>query len=251
MKKYILAALAASLARSSFAVVKIVTTTPDLAAIASAVGGSNVTVSSLVSGARDPHRIEAKPSFMSRVSSADLFLAIGLELEIGYEQPILEGSRNSRVQVGQPGHVYAASWVPVIDKPTGPISRAQGDIHPYGNPHIWLDPYNGRIIAARLAEKLGALDPTHEAAFRANAAQFNKRIDDAMFGNRAMEKYGSEKLWDWQKSGNLRAKVGDDLGGWSAKMAPLYGKPIVTYHKSFNYFANRFGIKVVDELEPK
>ncbi|MBS1713483.1 MAG: zinc ABC transporter substrate-binding protein [Armatimonadetes bacterium] len=251
MKRTLLTAFAASCAASSFAVVKIVTTTPDLASIASAVGGANVSVSSILVGARDPHRIEAKPSYMSRVGGADLFLAIGLELEVGYEQAILDGSRNRKVQVGSSGHVYASSWVPVLEKPTGAVSRAMGDIHPYGNPHIWLDPWNGRTIAFRLAGKLGELDPAHAGQYKTNAQAFAERIDIAMFGGQAMSKYGAGKLWDWQKSGTLRSNAGSVLGGWAGKMAPLYGKQIVTYHRSFSYFANRFGLKVVDELEPK
>jgi len=251
MKRTLFTAILAAVAASSFGVVKIVTTTPDLASIASAVGGSNVSASSILVGARDPHRIEAKPSFMSRVGGADLFLAVGLELEVGYEQAILDGSRNRKVQVGSSGHVYASAWVPVLEKPTGAVSRAMGDIHPYGNPHIWLDPLNGRTIALRLAGKLAELDPAHAAQYKANGQAFAARIDNAMFGTSAMSKFGAAKLWDWQRAGTLRSNAGSSLGGWTAKLAPLYGKPIVTYHRSFSYFANRFGLKVVDELEPK
>src|SRR5688572_24206142 len=135
------------LAATAPANLKIVTTTADLASIAKAVGGNHVNVSHLVVGARDPHNMEAKPSYMSRVSSADMFIAVGLELEVGYEQPILEGSRNSKVRVGAPGHVYASRWAYILEKPTGPVNRSMGDVHPYGNPHLWLDPYNGRSIA--------------------------------------------------------------------------------------------------------
>ncbi|MBS1724756.1 MAG: zinc ABC transporter substrate-binding protein [Armatimonadetes bacterium] len=255
--KHVLTTLAlAATSAASFAVIKVVTTTPDLASIAAAVGGANVSASSLIVGARDPHRIEAKPSYMSRVAGADLFIAIGLELEIGYEQPILDGSRNSRVQIGSSGHLYASDWVTVVDKPTGPVSRAMGDIHPYGNPHIWMDPYNGRIVAIKLAAKFESMDSAHAKDYRSNLAAFESRLDSAMFGSRLVSQFGGGKLWDWQRAGVLRQKLGEagaagELGGWVAKMLPLYGKPVVTYHKSFNYFANRFGLKVVDELEPK
>lgn len=254
MKKLMISALLSVLTAYSASVVKIVTTTPDLASIASSVGGSYVSVSSLVTGARDPHRIEAKPSYMSRVSSANLFLAIGLELEVGYEQAILDGSRNARVQPGATGHIYASDWVTVIDKPTGSVSRAMGDIHPDGNPHIWLDPYNGRVIAIRLADKLASIDPTNAKGYKSNLTAFLDRLDSAMFGAAVVDKLGGATLWDLQREGRLEAKVsqvGLTLGGWMKAMSGLKGTPIVTYHQSFNYFAKRFGLKVVDELEPK
>lgn len=234
----------------------IVTTTADLASIAQAVGGSKVRVSSIVTGARDPHRIEAKPSFMSRARSADLWLAIGLELEIGYERPILDGSGNAKIRVGGTGHVYASQWARIRDIPAGAVTRAQGDIHPYGNPHLWLDPHNGRTIALKLADKMGTLDRTNAALYKANAAAFAKRLDEAMFGDALVAKFGGDDLWTWDDSDklvpNLREKGAlDQLGGWAAKMRPFWGKPIVTYHRSWNYFAYRFGLKVVAELEPK
>lgn len=256
MIKAFFAAALTVMAASSFAVVKIVTTTPGLASIAAAVGGSDVSVSSILVGARDPHRIEAKPSFMSRAAGADLFVAIGLELEIGYEAPILEGSRNSKIQIGSPGHLYASDWTYVLDKPTGAVSRAMGDIHPYGNPHIWLDPYNGRTIAIHLEEKLSAMDPRHAGDYRANLEGFLKRLGGEMFGAALVGKFGESKLWTWHHAGTLAAKLREagasgELGGWAAAMAPLAGRTIVTYHTSFSYFAARFGLKVVDELEPK
>lgn len=251
MKKALFGFALAALATPGFAVIKIVTTTPDLASIASAVGGNNVSASALIVGARDPHRIEAKPSYMSRVGGADLFLAIGLELEVGYEQAILDGSRNSKVQVGAPNHIYASDWVRVIDKPTGAVSRAMGDIHPYGNPHIWLDPYNGRIIAIRLAEKLSDIDAKHTHDYKVNLDAFLNRLDSAMFGKALVGKYGGAKLWEWENAGTLGQHAGGELGGWAGTMAPFAGRSIITYHRSLNYFANRFNLKVVDELEPK
>lgn len=235
---------------------KVVTTTQDLASIAAAVGGSRASVSSLIVGARDPHRIEAKPSFMSRVAGADLFIAVGLELEVGYEQPILSGSRNRRVQVGQPGHLYASDGVPLVGKPTGPVSRAEGDIHPYGNPHYWLDPYNARIIADAIAARMGTLQPAGAKVFEANAEAFKKSVDVAMFGSSLVSKFGGDKLWQWEVGGQLASQLRANgasglVGGWEAKMAPLNGKSIITYHRSWSYFVNRFGIRIVGELEPK
>jgi zinc/manganese transport system substrate-binding protein len=237
---------------AAFANLKIVTTTSDLASIAGAIGGAKVSVSSLITGARDPHRIEAKPSYMSRVAGADMFIAVGLELEIGYEQPILSGSSNRKVAIGAPGHVYAADYAYLLEKPTGNVTRAMGDIHPYGNPHVWLDPYNGRLMAKGIENKMSALDPSNAKYYQANLEQFLKRLDTAMFGSAAVSKYGAQKLWDWSSAGALSSKVsGGELGGWAAQMAPYAGKPIITYHRSWSYFARRFDLKVVDELEPK
>ena len=228
----------------------VVTTIADLASIAQAVGGNHVQASSLIIGARDPHRLDAKPSFMSRVSRADLFIAVGLDLEVGYENPILQGSHNSRVQVGAPGHLYAADGISVLEKPEGGVSRAQGDIHPFGNPHYWEDPYNGRIIAEHIANKLSELQPASAHDFHANANAFVRQLDDHMFGSAAVDKFGADKLWAWQSQGTIDQKAGQ-IGGWAGTMEKYRGRSVIAYHRSWVYFANRFGLRIVGELEPK
>ncbi len=234
----------------------VITTTADLASLVKEVGGDRVQVSSLITGARDPHRIEAKPSYMSKAAGASLWVAIGLELEVGYESAILDGSRNPKIRVGAPGHVYAGSWVKVLGIPTGQVTRAQGDIHPYGNPHIWLDPYNGRIIARKLADKMGSLDGGNAQFFDRNAESFVKRLDYAMFGADLVNEFGGDQLWAWDNAGDLAATLRgknalNDLAGWAGKMLKFRGQPVVTYHRSWTYFLNRFDLKVVTELEPK
>ncbi|MEQ1821612.1 MAG: metal ABC transporter substrate-binding protein [Fimbriimonadaceae bacterium] len=250
-----IAALAA-LSTTASANLKVVTTTSDLASIASAIGGSHVSASSLINGARDPHRLEAKPSYMSRAASADVFIAVGLELEIGYEPPILDGSGNRRIAVGSAGHIYASDFAYVLEKPSGGVTRADGDIHPYGNPHVWLDPYNGRLIAAGIAARFEKLDKANTADYQSNLKNFQNRLDSAMFGSALVSKFGGPKLWQWHNAGDLRSEIAKagaakDLGGWLEKMLPLAGTPIVTYHRSLSYLANRFKFKVVEELEPK
>jgi zinc/manganese transport system substrate-binding protein len=234
----------------------VVTTLPDLASIVQSVGRDRVRVSSIITGARNPHFLEAKPSYMSRAASADLWVAVGLDLEVGYEPLILEGSRNARIQPGKLGCVHVGDWVAVRDKPVGAVGRAQGDVHPQGNPHVWLDPYNGRVIAAKLAERMGDLEPANRAFFKANADAFVRDLDEAMFGAPLVGKYGGAKLWQWDSEDllieNLR-KDGDDgrLSGWSGAMRKFWKSPIVIYHRSWNYLAYRFGLKIVAELEPK
>lgn len=235
--------------------INVVTTTQDLASIASFVGGKRVTVSSLVTGARDPHFLEAKPSFMSRVARADLFVAIGLDLEVGYERPILEGSRNRRVQPGQPGHLHASAGCKILDVRSS-VSRAEGDVHPQGNPHIWLDPYNARQIAWNIRGALAKVDPSGAAEYERNALAFLNRLDRAMFGDALVERFGTSTLWTWSERGELLAKLRENsaigqLGGWAGKMAPVVGQGVVMYHRSWVYFTNRFGLRAVAELEPR
>lgn len=256
MRRLLTLAFALSAVAANAAVLKVITTTQDLASIAKAVGGSYASVSPLVVGARDPHRLDAKPSYMSRLASADLYIAIGLDMEIGYESAILTGSRNSKVQEGGRGHVHAGDWVPVLEKPAGAVTRAHGDLHPYGNPHIWLDPYNGRIIALKLAEKMAGLNPGNAGAYRANAKAFVDKLDDKMFGAALVNKFGADKLWTWIRGKQLLNNVKEAgasslLGGWVGRMAPFVNSNVVTYHRSLSYFINRFGLQSSGELEPK
>lgn len=247
--------IVAGLSGTALANLNVLTTTPDLASIVKEVGKDKVSVSAIVVGARDPHRIEAKPSYMSRAAQAHLWVSIGLDLEIAYERPIIDGSRNPRIRPGTKGYVNAANWVKVLEIPAS-VSRAEGDVHPGGNPHVWLDPFNGRIIAQRLAERMGELDPPQAATYRANAVAFVRRIDDAMFGKALVGKHGGDALWAWENGGRLIQELTSrgelaSLSGWEGAMRPFRGAPVITYHKSWPYFVARFGLKVIDYLEPK
>ena len=200
---------------------KIVTTTSDLAAIAQAVAGDRAAVRSISTGKEDPHMLQAKPSVILLARDADLWIRIGLELEIGWEPPILDGSRNTRIRIGTPGHLDTSVDALILDKPQGLITRAMGDVHALGNPHYWLDPLNGRKIAGTIATRLAELRPDDADYFRERAAAFQHALDERM------------------------------AGAWKVAMEPLRGQKIVTYHKSWIYFADRFGLEVVAELEPK
>jgi len=227
--------------------IKIVTTTSDLAAIAKAVAGDRAEVHAICTGKEDPHMLQAKPSVILQARDADLWIRIGLELEIGWEPPILDGSRNNRIRIGTKGHLDASESVLVLDVPQTTITRAMGDVHPMGNPHYWLDPLNGRRIAGAIADRLAQVAPSDAAFFRQNAAAFQKALDERMFGIETLKGKEPEALWQ-------RLERGEDipkLGGWAAAMAPLRGQKIVTYHRSWIYFANRFGLTVSAELEPK
>src|SRR6187399_2892789 len=214
-----LAAVAAT-ATPAFAQLKVVTTTEDLAAIAREVGGDKIKVTAIAKGYQDPHFVDPKPSFMLEVSRANLLIAIGRELEIGWLPPLINNSRNAKVQPGSSGYLDASANVKILEIPTGQITRAMGDVHPAGNPHYWLDPGNGRRIASAIRDKLSELSPNDKAYFAQRFNEFDKRLAEA------------EK-------------------GWNAIMAPYKGTKIVTYHRSWPNFMERFGLVVMGYVEPK
>ena len=234
----------------------IVTTTSDLAAIAKAVAGNKATVRSICTGKEDPHMLQAKPSVILLARDADLWIRIGLELEIGWEPPILDGSRNSRIRPGSPGHLDVSESALVLDVPKTAITRAMGDVHPMGNPHYWLDPLNGRRIAAAIADRLAILSPADADYFHHNAKRFQEALDARMFGEELLKAAGADMLWARTTDGTLAAFLEEPankgkVGGWVAAMMPLRGQGIITYHRSWVYFSHRFGLSVVAELEPK
>jgi zinc/manganese transport system substrate-binding protein len=200
--------------------VKVITTTADLAAIAGEIGGDRITVESLAKGYQDPHFVEAKPSFILKLQKADLLIAVGRELEIGWLPPLIQQSRNSKIQPGAQGYLDASEKARILDIPTGQITRAMGDVHPLGNPHYWLDPENGKRIAQAVADKLSELRPNDRSYYTMRLADFTSRLDTA------------EKRW---------------LG----MMAPYKGTKVVTYHNSFPNFAERFGLSIVGFVEPR
>jgi zinc/manganese transport system substrate-binding protein len=235
---------------------KIVCTTTDLASIAKAVAGSKAKVTSITTGREDPHFIQAKPSYMILAREADLWVRVGMELEIGWEEPLIDGSRNPRIRPGSPGHLDASQKVLRMEVPTSRVTRAMGDVHPEGNPHYWLDPLNGRIVAGEIAKRLKRLDPANAKTYQRNLDQFLHHLDDAMFGSMLAHRLGGARLWAWQVKGSLKSRLDElgmlkDAGGWWAAMRPFKGQGIITFHKSWVYFCGRFGLKVLGELEPK
>jgi ABC-type Zn uptake system ZnuABC Zn-binding protein ZnuA len=196
---------------------------------------------------------------------ADLWVRIGLELEIGYENLVIDGSRNPKIRVGTLGHLDASEGVLRLEVPTDKIDRSMGDIHPQGNPHYWLDPLNMRIVAKNVAARLAKLDASNGDYYAEQLKVFTSRLDEAMFGPKLVAAagqaagspdQGGAKAWALLLKGELDAfdkEHGGDaiVGGWWGAMRPLRGAKIVTYHRSWTYFANRFGLEVAAELEPK
>jgi ABC-type Zn uptake system ZnuABC Zn-binding protein ZnuA len=237
-------------------VLTVVTTTTDLKSITESVGGPYVRATSLASGYEDPHFIQAKPSYMMLARKADLWIRIGLELEIGYEELIIDGSRNRRIRIGSRGHLDASEGVLRLEVPTVKVTREMGDIHPQGNPHYWLDPLNARIMAKTIADRLAELAPAHAEAFATNCRAFQAALDQRMFGKDLVAEVGADRLWALELRGQLprflaEKQLAQKLGGWAGRMRPLAGRKVVTYHRSWSYFAHRFGLVVAAELEPK
>ena len=194
--------------------------TEDLASIGREIGGDRVSIDSIAKGYQDPHFVEAKPSFILKLQKADLLIVVGRELEIGWLPPLMQQSRNNKIQPGAQGYLDASLGARILEVPTGQITRAMGDVHPLGNPHYWLDPENGKLIAKEIADKLSELRPNDKAYFDQRLMDFTQRLDAA------------EKRW-------------------LAAMAPYRGTKIVTYHRSFPNFAERFGLDIVGYVEPR
>lgn len=198
----------------------VITTTEDLAAIAREVGGDRITIDALARGYQDPHFVEAKPSFIMKLQKADLLIVVGRELEIGWLPPLILQSRNAKIQQGGQGYLDASTQARILDIPQGQITRAMGDVHPSGNPHYWLDPENGKVIARAIAAKLSQFRPGDKAYFDRRLADFNSRVDAG-------------------------------LKRWLTALAPYKAVKVVTYHRSYPNFADRFGLNVVGYVEPR
>ena len=198
----------------------IVTATTDMAALTQEVGGDRVSVESIAKGYQDPHFVEAKPSVLLRLRQADLLVVVGLQLEIGWLPPLITQSGNPRIQVGANGYLDASQFAEILEVPQGTVTRAQGDVHPLGNPHYWLDPDNGRRIARGIANKLAEMDPSDGQYFQDHFQDFDKRLSAA------------EQKWD-------------------AEMKPYRGRKIVTYHRSAPNFAKHFSLDVIAYVEPR
>jgi zinc/manganese transport system substrate-binding protein len=200
--------------------IRIMTATTDLASLAQEIGGDKVDVESIARGYQDPHFVDPKPSFLLKLSKAELLIVVGLELEIGWLPPLITQSSNRRIQVGAPGYLDASRFAKILEIPTGQVTRAEGDVHPLGNPHYWLDPENGLRIAKGIQTKISEMRPNDTAYFAQRYDAFEQRL----------------KQSDQQ---------------WQAQMKPYAGRKVVTYHRSWPNFAEHFGLNVVGYVEPR
>jgi len=238
---------------------RVVTTLPDYASLAKEIGGDRVTVTAIVRGDQDAHFIRPKPSFATMVRNADVLIDTGLDLET-WITTVVDKSGNTRVRSGQPGYVAAAQGMHLLEKPKV-MSRSEGGLHIYGNPHVTTSPINMKVAARNIAAGLIKNDPAGRATYKANLAALEGRFDEALFGKQLVEILGGQTLCDLAEKGtlipflrahNYKGKpLLDSLGGWMGRMMPLRGKPIVTYHKNWVYFVTLFGLDNAGTVEPK
>jgi len=217
--KLLAATLLAVLAPPGLAALNVFATMPEWGALTTELGGDKVTIYTATNALQDAHHVEAKPSLIARARSADLVVATGAELEIGWLPLVTQQAGNPKIQPGKPGYFEAANYVTLLEKPTR-LDRAEGDVHPGGNPHIQTDPRNIGRVAGPLAAKLAELDPDNAAYYQARYKAFVERWNAA-------------------------------IANWEKQAAPLRGTPILVQHKAFTYLEEWLGLKQVAALEPK
>ena len=237
----------------------VVAANPVYADITKAVGGDLVKVDYICKGDEDPHFVRPKPSFVVKLSKADVFVATGLDLEL-WAPSLIDKSMNGRIRQGQPGYVAVYDGIKLLQIPDA-ATRAQGGVHLFGNPHIHTSPMNVKIIAKNIAIGLCKNDPAHCDQYKAGYKRYNHEIDVHMYGKKLLHLLGSDtltqltvqgKLQKFLTTHNFRGKpLADYAGGWVQKALPLWGHKLVTYHENWIYFATAFGLQIIKEVEPK
>lgn len=213
------AALSVIVATAADAKIKVVTTLPDFAALAREVGGDKIEVSAMAKPTEDPHFVDARPSFVVQLRSADVLIDGGAELEIGWLPPLLQNARNPKIEIGKPGRVQASQGIRLMNVPAE-VTRAAGDVHALGNPHFMTDPIIAKTVALHIAQSFAAVDAPNAAFYDANYKKFE-------------------------------ATINAKLQEWGTAMLPFKGQSVVAYHDSWVYFAHRFGLNIDIFLEPK
>ena len=210
---------ALTLLGTAHAKLNVVATLPDYAALASAIGGDKIEITAMGKPTEDPHFVDARPSFVVKLRSADVLIEGGAELEMGWLPPLLQNARNAKIETGAPGRVVASQGIRLMEVPTN-LTRAAGDVHAMGNPHFMVDPIIAKAVAQHIAQAFAAVDAANAATYQANYKKFEATID---------------------------AKLQE----WGAKLLPFKGANVVAYHDSWVYFAHRFGFNIETFLEPK
>jgi len=239
--------------------VRVVATLPVYAAIAKAIGGDEVETVSIANPSEDSHFVRPKPSYALEVRRADLFVTTGLDLEL-WVPALLDKAGNSDVMDGRPGYVTAYTGITLLDIPTA-IDRSQGDVHIFGNPHIYTDPLRALQVARNITTGLKRVAPDRAAHFDAGLARFQAETYDRLFGERLVELLGGETLEQLAMNGSLfdflesnefdGAPLRNSLGGWLLQGAALRGEDIICYHVNWSYFEDRFGVNCAEYVETK
>ncbi|MGH8508073.1 MAG: metal ABC transporter substrate-binding protein [Gammaproteobacteria bacterium] len=234
-------------------------TVPELGSLLRDLGGDRIAVTVFAKGTEDPHFVEAKPSFIKAMNECDLYVQVGLELEIGWAPALLQNARNARVLPGSAGFLDTSQAIAPLDVPTQAVDRSMGDVHPFGNPHYLADPLNGLAVAELIVQKLGELRPLDKGYFEGRYADFSRRLAARLVGDTLARRYLIEdvkKLAQLFARGKLKAFLdsqgqGAQLGGWLRLMLRYYGTKIVDDHNLWPYFAHRFGLVIAGHMEPK
>lgn len=235
--------------------IRVAATVPELGSLVREVGGDEVSVTVFAKGPEDPHFVEAKPSFVKTLSQADLYIQLGMNIEVGWAPVLLQNARNGKVLPGAPGHLDASTAVTPLEVPTGPVDRSMGDVHPSGNPHYLLDPLNGLKVAQLIRDKLSELRPGKRQYFAERYDAFRQRLSRALVGEALAQKYDIERLallYEQDRLGSFLKQQGEErsLGGWLGVLLPHYRTRVVDDHNVWPYFARRFGIQVIGHMEP-
>jgi ABC-type Zn uptake system ZnuABC Zn-binding protein ZnuA len=238
---------------------KVVVTSSAYASIARSVGGDKVEVEHIIRGNQDPHIVRPKPSHATILAEADVFVATGMDLEM-WAPALVDMSNNPNIRSGQKGYVSASAGIKIVEAPVT-VSRAEGDVHIYGNPHIHTSPLNGKVIAENICVGLKKNAPEHAAYFDARLQRFKAEVDRRTFGPELVRMVGGKTLTKLAERGRLipflekkqyqGKPLIDRLGGWMGQARALRGRKVVAYHKNWSYFAQLFGLEVVEYMEPK
>ncbi len=237
----------------------VVTTLPDYASLAKLIGGDRVSIKSIVRGDQDAHFIRPKPSFATALRNADVLVATGLDLEL-WVQTVVDNSGNRKIRSGQAGYVSASAEMKLLERPKT-LSRAEGGVHIYGNPHVTCSPIQMKIAARNIATGLIKNDPEGKEVYLQNLKKLHRRIDERLFGSKLVDILGSDILCSLAEQDKLITFLQEQkfegrplieyLGGWMKTMLPLRGTPLVTYHKNWIYFVRLFGLEEAGTVEPK
>lgn len=233
----------------------VVATTPDLGSLVRAVGGDAVDVTVLVKGPQDAHFVEPRPSFIRKLHDADLFVLLGMDMEVGWVPALLRTARNPAIQPGGRAYLDASAAITPLEVPVGRVDRSMGDLHVYGNPHYLTDPVNGVLVARLIHDRLAALAPAERDGFAAGLRAFEAEVVRRLVGERLAGSLGATRVIDLASSGRLVAGIEAEgrvaeLGGWLGAVRAHLGARAVQDHRLWPYFARRFGLELVATLEP-
>ena len=233
---------------------KVCATVPELGSLVQEVGGEQTTLTVFAKGTENPHFVVPKPSFIKALSTCDVYIQVGLDLEVGWAPPLLQNARNGAILPGSQGYIDASSAIAPLEVPSTPVDRSMGDVHPFGNPHYLLDPINGLRVARLLQDRLSALRPVSAPYFAERYADFRRRLGVALVGEALTDAYDFEKLAVLARHGRLETFLKSQgqealLGGWLGSLRPHAGSKLVGDHNAWVYFAEFFGFDIVAYLE--